>query len=362
MRQPQHVGAGVTAARLDQYASALAAYKRDLGLVDFADMLSLFIERGGPLGVEVAFIDEAQDLTTEQWRAAALAVAGADRVYIAGDDDQAVYQWAGADVRRFLDLGAPTRVLPVSHRLPPAIFDLARRVAERIAPRYPKSWGPAPGAGSVARVVEPELVDLRAPGSWLLLARHRHQLARLARCARAAGVPYSVNGAPAVSAVDVRVIRAYAALRAGKAVGWDAAELVISAMLVDPYVPPDAAGVVDRPWTATDLGLDCRAIWHDALVGLDLDDREFYLACRRRGEALDGPPRARVATIHGAKGAEADRVLVVADLTPRAMRGLELNPAAEHRVAYVAATRAKQALTLIEPQTPAAYPWPALTH
>ena len=50
-------------------------------------------------------VDEAQDLTPLQWDMVVKMSEGVDSVYIAGDDDQAIYEWNGADVicfKRFL--------------------------------------------------------------------------------------------------------------------------------------------------------------------------------------------------------------------------------------------------------------------
>ena len=46
-------------------------------------------------------VDEAQDLTPLQWDMVVKIAKGVDRVYIAGDDDQAIYEWNGADVKHF---------------------------------------------------------------------------------------------------------------------------------------------------------------------------------------------------------------------------------------------------------------------
>ena len=46
-------------------------------------------------------VDEAQDLTPLQWDMVVKIASAVDRVYIAGDDDQAIYEWNGADVNLF---------------------------------------------------------------------------------------------------------------------------------------------------------------------------------------------------------------------------------------------------------------------
>jgi hypothetical protein len=148
-----------------------------------------------------------------------------------------------------------------------------------------------------------------------------------------------------VSSIDrthLEAIRAHERLRQGGRVSGTDARTVAKAAGVSLRVP-----VVDEAeYTAAELGYDARQIWHDALVRIPLAAREHYLACRRRGEKLNQPPRVRISTIHGAKGLEADHVYLGMDLTPRTQRGFELDPDAEHRVFYVGATRARERLVL----------------
>ncbi len=98
-----------------------------------------------------------------------------------------------------------------------------------------------------------------------------------------------------------------------------------------------------------------KEIWHDALVVIPIEVREYYLSCLRRGEKLAEPPRVRVETFHGAKGAEADHVLMLTDMTYRTQRGFEVDPDSEHRVFYVGMTRAKETLSIVTPRTPYGY-------
>ena len=70
----------------------------------------------------------------------------------------------------------------------------------------------------------------------------------------------------------------------------------------------------------------------------------------RRGEKLTNDPRVRIETIHGAKGAEAEHVLLLTDLTYRTYAGYMLDPDSEHRVFYVGVTRASETLNLVAPR------------
>lgn len=56
-----------------------------------------------------------------------------------------------------------------------------------------------------------------------------------------------------------------------------------------------------------------------------------------------------VSTIHGAKGAEADNVVIIPDVSPATYENLDSD--AERRVWYVGLTRTRKCLYLVEPQT-----------
>ena len=51
---------------------------------------------------DVVFVDEAQDLSPIQWKMVDILRENSKYVILAGDDDQAIYGWAGADVLKFI--------------------------------------------------------------------------------------------------------------------------------------------------------------------------------------------------------------------------------------------------------------------
>ncbi len=187
-------------------------------------------------------------------------------------------------------------------------------------------------------------------GTWLLLARTRAQLIGLAEAARAQGVVYTMKGRSSVAKSHVRAIQAHEALRAGKRIPGDDATVALKASKRSRLLDGDSS------YTAAEIGFDFSNIWHDALVDIPLETREYYLACMRRGEKLTAEPRVRIETIHGSKGAEAEHVLLGTDLTYRVQKGFELDPDSEHRVFFVGLTRASESLTLLAPQTAYGYP------
>ena len=49
-------------------------------------------------------MDESQDLSLLQWNIVWKLMEKAKRTVIAGDDDQAIYRWAGADVETLINM------------------------------------------------------------------------------------------------------------------------------------------------------------------------------------------------------------------------------------------------------------------
>ena len=99
----------------------LKKYKKEKGLIDYDDMLERFIEQDVSPTFDVLFIDEAQALSPLQWRMVRTIWKKADKTYIAGDDDQAIFKWAGADVDSFIALKEEVdqiRTLDLSYLIP----------------------------------------------------------------------------------------------------------------------------------------------------------------------------------------------------------------------------------------------------
>jgi superfamily I DNA/RNA helicase len=335
--------------RLKRFSDAYATYKAERDLMDFTDLLEHYVSSDRPpVPVSVAVLDEAQDLSLLQHAVAEKAFANTQELWVGADDDQAIHHWAGA-AEGYLEAQPYDReVLPLSHRLPSNIFDLSQGVAKRISRRFEKPQGCSRRGGLVEWVASVDEVDL-ASGTWLLLARTRAQLEAHVQLAREQGVVYRTREEVSVNPRHVRAILAYENLRAGRRVSGDlAAEALLAAGVRRQF---DEAS----SYTAAELQFDVTPIWHDALIRIPLDDREYYLACLRRGEKLTDPPRVRIETIHGAKGLESESAVLLTDMTYRTYRGYELDPDSEMRVLFVGLTRASDHLVLVAPQSAYGY-------
>lgn len=353
--------------QVKQFSDTLTKFKMDTGMVDFSDMLDSFLDECDPLDIDVAFVDEAQDLSKQQWRMLRHAIRKAKRVYIAGDDDQAIYRWSGADVDSFLSLEGERSVLAQSYRLPRRVFQSCVKISERISRRFPKTWNSRDEEGAIYHLPNVHNMEWQ-DGTYLMLARNKYLLERVEQFVRASGVPYTIGNRSSLDPNTVKAIQLWEYLRPPYSRALTAADvrIVYSKLRSGDGLArghKTLKGVPDdKLLTMEDLkrdhGLQRDDVWHDALTMIDLDEREFMVAALRRKEKITATPRVHLSTVHGAKGGEADHVIMLSDMAARTYNESRIDPDDEHRVAYVAASRARQSLTIILPQTPRAYDFP----
>lgn len=288
-----------------------------------------------------------------------MATRKAERVYIAGDDKQAIFNWSGADVDTFLNLKGKQVVLEKSYRLPSVIHEYANKISDSITHKYPVQFSPHCEGGSVDFVNDIADIEIRE-GSNLLLARNKYLLKKYEEFLRSEGYPYVTVSGSSIDPVSVTAIKAWEALRAGRAVDVSHVRSAYSFLKVGAGVARGkkslhgATGALTMSELQQNWGLLTDTIWHDAFV--EMVDAEYYLAALRRGEKLDAEPRIHISTIHTVKGGEADHVVVLSDVSWKTYAHVEEDD--EKRVAYVAVTRAKKTLQIVLPQTKAHFRFP----
>ena len=79
--------------------------------------------------------------------------------------------------------------------------------------------------------------------------------------------------------------------------------------------------------------------------------KQYFLKIMREKIDLTKPPKIIIDTIHQVKGGEADHVAIMTDMAARSHRYMEMFPDDEHRVFYVALTRAKESIHIISPNS-----------
>ena len=150
-------------------------YKKEYNLIDFNDMILDFTKSDTCPKFDVVFIDEAQDLSLMQWDMAKTLWKKSTDNYIAGDDDQAIFKWAGADVNSFITLGGEFIKLTQSYRIPAKVHEFAMKIINKVGNRIPKDWRPRTVEGKLSNYSDFSHIDM-SKGDWLVLARTRSML------------------------------------------------------------------------------------------------------------------------------------------------------------------------------------------
>ena len=373
---------------LKYFAVRWEDWKQQYGYKDYADLIEdayhlIPVAPGNP---STLIFDEAQDFSLLQWRLLERWGEHATRVIAAGDDDQALYRWAGADFHPLL-AAASRRVLPQSYRVPCAVQGLADRHVRRVRDREPKAWAPRSHMGTIARLgmtwecpepfLQVILQELEAPfGSLACVAPCGYMLAPLIQALRSEGVPFGNNWRP--TRRDWNPLRVSKGVSAAQRLAdfirpvdrlwtwpelstwlpWVHAERVLHRGAKKQLALHDeATGVVTLDELATLIRPDALAgVLHGGATWFGehvLQSHAKTLAyplrvAKRYGrEALFAPPRITLGTIHSLKGGEADTVILINDLS-RAQRIALLEGGSNGddvwRMLYVGITRARDTL------------------
>lgn len=347
---------------LDLFSRSLESYKRANLLYDFTDMLTRYLDGGYVPKLKLLLVDEAQDLCPLQWKIVNTLIKQSNKTYIAGDDDQAIFRWSGADVKYFIDMSRryTVKTLKQSYRLPRNIYNLALKISGQISERNEKEFNPTKIKGDVIYCNSLDDVNMSS-GEWLILVRNIYMASEILTYVRTMGYSYEGFGDVPRGDESLHAALTWEKLRRGDLVTIREARIVLSYMsrkklrgnvkraLVG-RIEEDKVDMVDlERWCGI---YDTTEIWHRALDKISPENREYYVAARRRGESLVGKSRIKVSTIHGTKGGEADNVILFTDMSVRTYNGMIKSYDDEARVFYVGVTRALKSLYIIQPRTP----------
>lgn len=363
---------------------------------DFSDLLSRFaglrfdprgsVEQCSPQGelppVSAWLFDEQQD-ASPLLDAVCKRLVSADSVkwaYVCGDPFQAVYGFAGSNAECFLGWPAKKeRTLDRSYRCPQKVLELGERCLRRMhrgyfdrkVRAYGRDGAPRPdGDGSVAEVFGIDaLVDRVDPREdWLLIARTNFQARRLAAAMHEARKPLrwtKSSDEPTIRSVGLPALWA---LEHGQPIsGTEWARAIQLLPSRDAEKREILARGTKTRWKDPETARGMDVIFADELhaVGATtalveairsgawsrLVDRgdEWRGTANAWGVELATSPNVRVGTVHSVKGAEATNVAVLTTTSHRVAAGSD--DADQHdeecRIAYVAVTRAKENLVVV---------------
>ena len=320
----------------------LKNYKSSFVLYDFTDMIEKFVSSELCPKFDVVFIDEAQDLSPIQWKMYDIIKKNTKIMILAGDDDQAIYGWAGADVKRFQDEPAKEKILPQSYRVPIRVQKVADSIISQIDTRINKIWNPRNEEGECKEVYDLDEVDL-TQGKWLVLARTNYRLIKMKPYLMERGIYFEYKERKSFSAKLWKAIRDFSKWTSG-------AQLTASEIKdIFDYTKHEFDGEDHKSYSCESFNIDTSDTWYE-LFDADPEQVLYIRQMLSNKEKLSEEARVKLSTIHSAKGGEADNVLLILDNTEKIREAIEKSPEKadeEHRVWYVGVTRTKQNLYIM---------------
>ena len=348
----------ITYDKLDIINRELYNYKKNKGLIDYIDMLEKFLEKGESPKFEVIFIDEAQDLSLIQWDIVKKLEQSSKNSRIAGDDDQAIYKWNGADPETFINLEGERIILKQSYRVPKKIYEIANQIIKKVKNRVEKNWIPKEDLGEVKKEWDIEKINL-SKGEWLILTRTNLLTEKVAYYLEQNDFYFQRrNSTPRVQNIYL-LIENWNKLRNGVPLHYTDIKKIINKMNkninLKEFKSISKEKFYDIDKLKNNYGLKTDEEWDKAFD--DLGDNEIRKIKKLilKGEDLSKDPRIKISTIHGVKGNERDNVILFTDLSNAAYNEYLEDPDDEHRLFYVGVTRAKKRLNIIYPKTERGY-------
>ena len=342
--------------KLHDIAEALRIYKKEHNLIDFNDMILDFVRSDLSPKFDVVFIDEAQDLSLMQWDMTKSIWNKSEDSFIAGDDDQAIFKWAGADVDSFIALQDQMINLPLiqSHRIPIKVHTLAMGIINRIRKRINKTWEPKTNEGSLQKHFNVDSVDMSS-GEWLVLARTKYMLKEIEDVLHRKGLYYETRHKRSYEKDIQEAATNWEHLRQGQLLTYKQVEKIYGYMSPEHRDKTLIQGMTKGSFYSleslqSNFGLKTDKVWFEAFDDAGSRRINYLRKMRANGEQLNKKPRIELSTIHAAKGGESQNVVLLTDLTKTTLDTYEKNPDDENRLFYVGATRTKENLHIIEPK------------
>ena len=346
--------------------------------IDFDDMIERAIKEVTFPSLKVLILDEAQDCTPLQWSVIYKMAPKVKRIYLAGDDDQAIYKWNGADPKYFTKFFPGRKVkLRRTQRFGEAIHKFSQIIRRGINDSEEKEYLPGGTKGFVKAYLSFKEIPFESfKEDWFILGRINETVNELRMLAKDAGLYFKDNkGTKCFDQKQWESIKAWTAITKGKKIDKKAARNMYKHIreLEDP------AYRLDKFWRAQPEFKEYNFQDLKEWCGLILEDnqknkpwfwilrrnfkpkqvRHFIRLLRRYGQKeLDKDPLITIDTIHSVKGGEANHVVLYgkgnypSDFDNKNKQ----EKSDEKKVWYTGATRARKTLHLLRSDYKFNYP------
>jgi len=358
-----HESTAVDIFRVKQLERDIEYYKGQTNMYEFSDMIKLFTDdEEKNLALDAIFLDEAQDLNPLQWRMFFKIEALCKRSYIAGDDDQTIFKFQGADPNIFIDLEGERDDQEKSYRVPKAVYRQALKILPHITKRVKKKWYAKDEEGEFIDNCFLEEIDF-SKGEWMVLATTKKLLEDFAEHFYRKGLrifgknnsvlPNSVleayrfwtklNKGELIATEDAKKIWEYLRYNKGHIkYGFSSGKTLIGDEMV-------SLNILKK-----DHGLLIEGDWQQ--LSFEEDTKNYIKSILKSGDDLSTDSRIELSTIHGAKGRERENIVLCMDYGTEtqsemlSQKALD-EPDTTHRLFFVGVTRAMQRLYILAPLT-----------
>jgi hypothetical protein len=216
---------------IDVFQRKISTYEhyKQNSFIDFTDMIERAIDEIEFPELDVLILDEAQDFTPLQWSVLYKMAENSKRIYLAGDDDQGIYQWNGADAKYFTTYFPGRKVvLRKTRRFGKAIHHFTEIIRRGILNSEEKEYLPdETKQGSVKRYLNFREIDFNLQGTWYILGRVNRVVNELRMAAKEAGLYFGDNkGNKSFDRKQWKAIKAWTAISNGKVINKADAEIM----------------------------------------------------------------------------------------------------------------------------------------
>ena len=347
----------------------LKTFKQHTGMIEFHDMIELFEKKdrmNNPDSkiseIEAVFLDEAQDLSPSQFDMFFYIEKNCKRSYIAGDDDQTIYTFQGADPNIFINLKGNFDKQIQSHRVPRKIYAKSLEVLSQIETRLNKPWKAKDVDGELFEHYHLDNIDF-TERNWMVLAQTNKLLDEIGSHFFRIGMRFKRKGNNILTNNILQSYRTWIRLQKGEIVKGEEVITMYETFLrfKDGHVAHgfssgkslDGIEYVSLNELKKDHGLLASGSWEQFKI--NEDTKTYIKTLLKKGDDLMSEARIELSTIHGSKGRECDNVVLFIDYGTEnqwlPFREAERNPDAQHRLIFVGITRAKQRLYIMAPLT-----------
>lgn len=334
-----------------QIVTQYEEYKTREQKVDFFDCLIKYAEYGESLPVKVVMIDESQDITALQWRVIEKAFVRAEKIIICGDDKQSIYTYSGARPDFLIQLSKqfPVEHLAQSYRIPRCVYKLANAITDFISEkteqqstfREGNSEGSITSLNCVDRLVNfirEDDIKNDDVTSWYILCRNNCFLDEPKRVLEENLIPYWTADGFFMGGEIMKRLKTYDNFRL---------EGYKDAKKKEDFQRKFGIEDFNQPFTETNLFTEGRKWIYASFI-------EKY-GLKKLEEMCSWNPPILISTVHHVKGGECSHCAVMLDTTRKTQSNIYNDIDEELRVLYVAVTRTKQDLFLIDSQNGQGY-------